>query len=267
MDLNGKTAIVTGASRGIGTYIAKTLARHGANIIAVARSEAGLQETKVDIENSGGSCQIIPFDLSNIDGLEGLVADIWSNHGPIQFLVNNAGIEHYQHYDRIQKSEILSILNINLHCPLELSRAIMPRMLDNSEGHIINISSLAGKKGVAYNSIYSASKAGLLMWADGMRQEYNDSPIDISVVCPGFISEAGMFNDGQIDPPPLLGSSKPQKVADAVIKALKKGSCEIIVNSGPIRPLLALGQISWKLADKIVRWFGVPALSRKRISF
>ena len=75
-----------------------------------------------------------------------------------------------------------------------------------------------------------------------------------------------MFFDGNVDAPKLLGTSSPQKVANAVIKALKKGSCETIVNSGPIRPLLALGQISWKLADKITRLFGVPALSRKRIS-
>jgi len=104
------------------------------------------------------------------------------------------------------------------------------------------------------------------MWSDGMRQEYKDSPVDISVICPGFISEAGMFHDGHLAPPALLGSSQPQKVADAVLKALRKGSCEIIVNSGPIRPLLALGQISWKLADIIVGWFGVSALNRKRIS-
>ena len=266
MVLSGKTAIVTGASRGIGPYIAKTLAKQGVHINAVARSESGLQETKSEIELLGGSCNIYPFDLSNIEELESLVTDIWSSHGPVQILVNNAGIEHYQHYDRISKSEIPSILHTNLHCPLELSRAILPLMIGSREGHIVNIASLAGKKGVAYNSIYSASKAGLLMWADGLRQEYKDSPINISVICPGFISEAGMFNDAQVDPPSLLGSSKPQKVADAVINALNKGSCEIIVNSGPIRPLLALAQVSWKLADKIVRWLGVPALSRKRIS-
>ena len=75
-----------------------------------------------------------------------------------------------------------------------------------------------------------------------------------------------MFYDGGIDPPAILGSSKPQKVADAVVKALRKGSCEIIVNSVPVRLLLAVGQISWRLADNLVKWFGVTALSRKRIS-
>ena len=75
-----------------------------------------------------------------------------------------------------------------------------------------------------------------------------------------------MFFDGNVDAPKILGTSSPQKVATAVIKALKKGSCEIIVNAGPIRPLLALGQISWKLADIITRLFVVSALSRMLIS-
>ncbi len=265
MELKGKTAIVTGASRGIGTYIAKSLAGQGMNIIAVARSESGLLNTKAEIESAGGTCHIHPFDLTQIDALEGFMNDLWSQHQSIHVLVNNAGIERYQYYDKNNTGDISSILIINLHSPLEISRAILPKFINQREGHIINIASLAGKKGVAYNSIYSASKAGLLMWADGLRQEFKDSPVDISVICPGFISDAGMFYDGHIDPPAMLGSSKPQKVADAVLKALKKGSCEIIVNSGPIRPLLALGQISWKLADTIVRWFGVPELSRKRI--
>ena len=266
MDLKGKTAIVTGASRGIGPYIAKTLAESGMSIIAVARSAEGLQSTQAEIENIGGTCVVEPFDLSNINSIETFINEVYQKHGPIHVLVNNAGVEQYQHFDMLSQEDITSILKTNLRAPLELSRSILPKFIEQKSGHIINISSLAGKKGMAYNSIYSASKAGLLMWADGMRQEYKDSPVDISVICPGFISEAGMFYDVHVDPPLLLGSSHPQKVANAVLKALKKGSCELIVNSGPIRPLLALGQISWKLADKIVRWFGVPALSRKRIS-
>ena len=266
LNLSGKTAIVTGASRGIGTYIAQTLSSKGISIIAIARDEGSLESTKSTIESNGGTCHIYPFDLKNINALEGLITDIWNQHGPVQVLVNNAGIEYYQHYDRLNTDKISNIITTNLRCPLELSRAILPRMIKEKAGHIVNIASLAGKKGVAYNSVYSASKAGLLMWSDALRQEYKDSPIDISVICPGFISEAGMFFDGHLDPPLLLGSSKPQKVADAVLKSLKKGSCELIVNQGPIRPLLALGQISWKLADMIVGWFGVTDLNRKRIS-
>ncbi|MBN4081151.1 SDR family NAD(P)-dependent oxidoreductase [Caldithrix abyssi] len=265
MKLTDKTAIVTGASRGIGPHIAKTLAQQGMTIIAVARGENGLQTTKTEIESFGGTCHMHPFDLTNVDALEGFVNDLWRQYHPIHVLVNNAGIEQYQHFDQFSKDDISSILKTNLECPLELTRSIIPKFIEQQQGHVINIASLAGKKGLAYNTVYSASKAGLLMWADGMRQEFKDSLVDISVICPGFIADTGMFYDGHIDPPALLGSSKPQKVADAVLKALRKGSCEIIVNSGPIRPLLALGQISWRLADSVMRWFGVQSLNRKRI--
>ena len=266
MNLAGKRAIVTGASRGLGPYIAKTLAEKGVNIVAMARDIEGLEKTKSEIQLSGQKCNIVSIDLTKINKLENLIKNIWDDFGPIDLLINNAGIENYQHFDHLSKDAISNIISTNLRAPLELTRCILPKMINQKSGHIINISSLAGKKGVAYNSVYSASKAGLLMWSDALRQEYKNSPIDISVICPGFVSEAGMFFDGNVDAPKLLGTSSPQKVANAVIKALKKGSCEIIVNAGPIRPLLALGQISWKLADKITRLFGVPALSRKRIS-
>ena len=266
LNLAGKTAIVTGASRGLGPYIAKTLAEKGVKIVAIARDIEGLEKTKSDIQLSGQKCNIVSIDLTQINKLENLIKNIWDDFGPIDLLINNAGIENYQHFDHLSKDAISNIISTNLRAPLELTRCILPKMINQKSGHIINISSLAGKKGVAYNSVYSASKAGLLMWSDALRQEYKNSPIDISVICPGFVSEAGMFFDGNVDAPKILGTSSPQKVANAVIKALKKGSCEIIVNAGPIRPLLALGQISWKLADKITRLFGVPALSRKRIS-
>ena len=170
MNLAGKTAIVTGASRGIGTYIAQTLSSKGISIIAIARDKSSLESIKFTIDSNGGTCHIYPFDLKNINALEGLITDIWNQHGPVQVLVNNAGIEYYQHYDRLNTDKISSIITTNLRCPLELSRAILPRMIKEKAGHIVNIASLAGKKGVAYNSVYSASKAGLLMWSDALRQ-------------------------------------------------------------------------------------------------
>ncbi len=266
LNLSGKTAILTGASRGIGTYIAKTLSAQGVTVIGIARSESGLAETKTVVEREGGTFHAHAYDLTDINGLEVLVEELWNQYGPIQILVNNAGIEFYQHYDRMTREKTSDILDTNVQCPMELTRTILPKMIEKKVGHVITIASLAGKKGLAYNSIYSASKAAMIMWSDGLRQEYRNSPIEISVICPGFISEAGMFYDGNVSPPPLLGASKPQKVADAVMKALKKGSCEIIVNKGPIKPLLAIGQLSWRFADKLTRWFGVPALNRKRIS-
>ena len=133
-------------------------------------------------------------------------------------------------------------------------------------GNIVNIASLAGKKGVTYNSLYSATKAGLIMWSDALRQELKNTKVNCSVICPGYIRDVGMFADSKTKSPILLGTSSPQKVADAVLKALKSNNgLEIIVNSGPIRPLLAMAQIFPNLGDKVTEWFGVNKLNRSRV--
>ena len=114
MELQGKIALITGASRGIGPYIAKSLAQKGMTIIAVARSEKGLQITQSEVESNGGICHVQPFDLTNINGVEDFINDVWLKHGSIHVLVNNAGVEHYQHFDRLSKDEISLILKTNL---------------------------------------------------------------------------------------------------------------------------------------------------------
>lgn len=264
MEIQNKTVLLTGASRGIGPYIAKTLANAGAVLIGLARSEEGLNTTKAEIEYEGGTFHTISFDLKNINGLSDLVEQATTINGEIDILVNNAGIELCRKYQNYSADEIRDVLNVNLHAPLELSRLLLPAMLDRG-GHIVTVASLAGKKGMAYNTPYSASKAGLIMWTDGMRQELRGTKVGISVICPGFISDTGMFYEDHVDPPVMLGTSKPQAVADAVIKAIKNNSAEIIVNKGPMKPLLAIGQISPSFGDKIVRKFGVIEFNKKRI--
>lgn len=264
MELQNKTVLLTGSSRGIGPFIAKTLAKKGASIIGVSRSKEGLKNTQDEIAQDGGIFHALPFDLKNIQGLSELVDSAKAISGEIDILVNNAGIELYREFQNYSANEVSDVLNVNLRVPMELTRLLLPSMLERG-GHIVSIASLAGKKGVAYNTPYSASKAGLIMWTDGMRQELRNTNVNISVICPGYISDAGMFFDGHVDPPALLGSSKPQDVADAVVKAITQNKAEIIVNKGPIKPLLSIGQISPVFGDTVVRKFGVLEVSKKRI--
>ncbi len=264
--LEGKTALVTGASRGIGSYIARTLAGEGANIIGVARSENGLQEVEKEVHESGGMIKTIPFDLNKSHRLKKLVQKLKDyNVDEIDILVNNAGIEKYNHYTDNNYESIRSIITVNLLAPMELTKLILPGMLKRGVGNIINIASLAGRKGVAYNSIYSASKAGMIKWGDGLRQELHGTGVSVSTIMPGYIDEAGMFFDGGFPAPKLLGTSPPQKVADTVLKAIKTGKGEIIVNSGPMKPLLALNVFAPEFGNYIVKKLGIVKLSRKRI--
>ncbi|MDP6457056.1 MAG: SDR family NAD(P)-dependent oxidoreductase [Candidatus Marinimicrobia bacterium] len=262
--LDGKTAVVTGNSRGIGPYISRTLAREGVTIVGVARSEDGLAATQREIEAEGGKCYSIAEDLSQVSSIPQVIERAVELAGEIDILVNNAGREKYQYFHENRDGDIAAILDVNLYAPMELTRLLLPGMLECG-GHVVNVASLGGKKGIGYNSIYSASKAGMIMWSDGLRQELRGTKVGISVICPGYISDEGMFADGGIDAPALLGTSSPQKVANAVLDAILKGKPEIIVNNGPMRPLLAIGQLFPSFADAVVRWFGVPELSRKRI--
>ncbi len=263
--MQGKVAIVTGASRGIGRIIAQALAQKGVKVIAVARSMDNLSKTCQLIEDEGGQATPILADMIQSENFEQLIERATSVYGRLDILVNNAGVEQYNHFKKYSSDDIDYCLKINLHAPILLSKSILPQLLEQGSGHIINIASLAGKKGVSYNSIYSASKSGLIMWTDALRQELSQTSVNISVVCPGFIRESGMFHDSGQSAPKLLGSSLPQDVADGVIKCILNNSAEVIVNPGPMKPLLALNQISPRLGDWVVKLFGVPEMNRKRI--
>ncbi len=265
MSLQRKVAIVTGASRGIGKFISETMAASGIKVIAIARNMDALSDTCNSIEQAGGQATPLMGDMTKIEAIPQLIKKAISIYGNVDFLINNAGIEQYQKFHKYSQEYIENCLDTNLHAPIHLSHAIIPHFMENNYGHIINIASLAGKKGVAYNGVYSASKSGLIMWTDAMRQEYIDSSIEFSVICPGFIRDSGMFHDSGQNPPKLLGSSLPQDVANAVVECIKKQKAEVIVNPGPMKPLLALGQISPRLGDWVVNLFGVPQMNKKRI--
>ena len=262
--LQDRIALVTGASRGIGTYIARSIASRGATVVAVARDRGGLAETCAAIEADGGKAVALDADLSDVAALSRLVDRAEAACGPVDILVNNAGVEWYRRYHDYTAEQLRAVLTVNLHTPMELARILLPKMITRGRGHIVNIASLAGKKGVLYNAPYSASKAGLILWTDALRQELKDSPIGVSVIMPGYIREAGMFHDDGVEPPRVLGTSSPQDVADAVVDAIEHRRAEIIVNPGPMRPMLALGQLVPGLADRIVDWMGVNRLNEAR---
>lgn len=262
--LVGKVALVTGGSRGIGPFIAKALARSGAHVVAVARDRAGLEVTCAEIEREGGRAIAVPADLGDVGALGRLLAEVKAKAGPIDVLVNNAGVEYYRRYAEYRPEELAAVLTINLHVPMELTRQLLPELLARRSGHIVNIASLAGKKGVLYNGPYSASKAGLILWTDSLRQELRDTGVGVSVIMPGYIRDAGMFHGDGVDPPKLLGTSTPEDVATAVVDAIRQDRHETIVNPGPMRPMLALGALSPTLASRIVEWIGVNRLNEAR---
>jgi short-subunit dehydrogenase len=267
----GKTILLTGASRGIGAFIARALAKEKATIVGISRSKEGLNKIGAEITALGGEWIAVNFDISQIEELPILVEQVNQRVGAVDILINNAGIELYRAFQDYSTTEIQSILTTNLIAVMELSRLILPAMLSKGSGHIVNIASLAGKKSPAYNSIYAASKAGLIGWNDALRQELTGTGVEISVICPGYVSQQGMSADTGVPVPRLSGTSPPTKVVDAVVRAIVHNQAEVVVNQDLMTEtftkfLLAIGCFFPRFGDGIFQWIGVTAANQKRIA-
>ena len=252
-DLRGATAIVTGASRGIGVFIARALAAEGVNLALAARSLDELEQVRREMEALGVRAIAVQCDVAQASDRAELIRRTEAEFGAIDILVNNAGIERVARFDQARESDIVDTLTINLEAPMLLTRAIVPGMLARNRGHVVNISSGAGKVGVAYGTSYCASKHGLVGFTNALRSEYRGRPVGFSVVCPGFVTDAGMYDRWDKNgnrAPRIAGTSKPEKVAQVVVRCIRKNKAEVTVNTPPVRPLIVLANI----APSVVPW-------------
>lgn len=256
----GKTVLLTGASGGIGAFIAHALAKEGATVVGVSRSQERLDQIRAEVELTGGKGVSIPFDISKVEELPTLVQQVNQVAGTIDILINNAAIEKYRPFQNYSFSDIQSILVTNLIAGMELTRLVLPNMLERNSGHIVNIASGSGKKGAPYNSIYSASKAGLIMWTDAMRQELSTTDVGVSVICPGY-TKAGMFLKFGLPAPKLARVSEPKAVAIAVVEAIKQNKAEVMLDGVLTRLLFSNIQLFPEFGDAIYRWIGLTNLN------
>jgi len=260
-DIRGGNAIVTGASRGIGPYIAKTLAREGVNLVLAARDAARLEETRAACESLGVRALSVGTDVT-LGGDRQRLIETAVRSGPIDILVNNAGVEYPGSLTELSFDEVDGILETNLRAPVHLSKLVLPAMLERKRGAIVHVSSMAGKGGAPYNSIYSTTKFGLQGLVESMQFELEGTGVHMATVCPGFVSEAGMWANGGQKAPRMMREVSPQRVADGVLKAIR-GAREVLVVSGPIRPLLALNQLFPGLQRPLIKRMGVDTAMRR----
>ena len=292
--LAGKTVVLTGASRGIGTEISKALAAEGAHLIGIARNQTQLAQWAQQMSAYGVQVGAIAFDLSHTNHLTALAEEInncaeqiasstsnqgtsnqgtpnqgTSNQGSahVDILINNAGIEIYSAFQDYTLADIESVISVNLLAAMGLTKLLLPRF--SAEAHIVNMASLAAKKAHPFDSVYAASKAGLLMWNHSLRQELTGTGIGVSAICPGYVSDVGMLADTGDKAPFLAGRSRSPKVAQAVLRAIKRNRAEVIINQDPLteattRALLAIEQLFPRLNDLSNRWLGITQTNRQR---
>ncbi len=186
--LNGKVAVVTGGSRGIGAAIARNLAGLGANVAICGRSQPDLEKTASTIRARGGKCEGRVCDITDLRQIEELAGGIHHQLGGIDILVNNAGVGGFGGpLYKLDPDEWERVINTNLRAVYYCIRSFAPMMIEKSGGDIINISSIAGKNPLPNGAAYSASKWGLNGLSYSVAEELRQYNIRVTVVCPGSV--------------------------------------------------------------------------------
>jgi short-subunit dehydrogenase len=256
-ELTQRTAIITGASRGIGTYVARALADQKMNLVLAARSKESLEQVASGLRESGVRVITVPTDVTDRKALEALIAAADDEFGGTDVLVNNAGALTIFPYDRIGIEDVERTVRLNLTSAMILTRLALPGMVERGRGHIVNMSSIAGIWGPPFDGVYGATKAGLIGFTQSLRQEYHGTGISASVICPGYVEEAGMYHEAEqatgIKASALSGRATPGAVARAVVKAIKKDRPHIIVNKPPVRTLAVLTALSPRFGEWLTR--------------
>ena len=220
---NGKLALVTGASTGIGYAIAKELAKRGANLIisATSRSEDKLHELSSEIKDIGAECHIFMEDLSRLNSGRSLYDQIKLQNLHVDLLVNNAGYGRWGTFHEVGMDDYADMIQLNITSLSELSHLFIPDMIEKGEGGVINVGSVASLTPVPYSSVYAATKAYVLSLSEGLRYEYRNANISIMALLPG----ATVSNFGQV------ATAKSDKLRERLNKRSKRASGTIFQTS------------------------------------
>lgn len=264
-DLAGKRILLTGGSRGIGPVIAEKLVNSGASVAIAARSNSALQNVASGLTDSKGKIIVMPIDLRDASQREQLINNVLKEFGTIDILINNAGLETEGAFAELSWTAIQETVEVNLVAPMALTRLILPLMLKNKSGHIINIASIAAKSGAPYAAVYSGTKAGMAEWARALRLELAGTGVHFSTIFPGYVREVGMFARFGMKSPWIVGSCSPNQVVQAVMTAIKKRTTEKIVNSIPLRYSFVINDLSPVLGDWLMQNCGVVDFQRRKV--
>lgn len=245
MGIAGKRVLLTGATGGLGRAIAARFAADGGRMLLSARSPDALQRLTVQLPGDGHG--ILPADLSEPGAAERLAADA----GEVDVLVANAALPATGRLDELDTEQVARMIRVNLEAPMLLTQSLIPGMITRGSGKVVLVGSLSGKAGSPRGSVYSATKFALRGFAFGLSADLAGGPVSVTVVAPGFVRNAGMFADSGANAPTVLGTTTPERVASAALRAVSSHRLEIAVAPFRARAMAHVGLASPTLSNLI----------------
>jgi short-subunit dehydrogenase len=255
--LEGKRVLLSGATGGLGRAIAEQLAGHGAALVLSSRKTEELEKLVHSLPGGESRHRAIVADLANPGAAETLIEEA----GDLDALVANAALPATGRLESFSSDEVQRALRVNFESPILMARALAPKLAEKGEGHLVFISSLSGKVGSPRSSLYNSTKFGLRGFAFGLREDLHPHGVGVSIVSPGFVREAGMFADASMKPPPGLGTTTPGKVANAVVRAIRRNRNEITVAPRRQRFIAEVGYRHPEFAARVQRRGGADRLA------
>ena len=250
MKLDGARVLLTGATGGLGQAIARGLHARGAILTLTGRRAEVLEPLAAEV---GG--RVIVSDLAEPDAPARLLAAA----GEVDVLVANAGLPGSGRLTSFTPEEIDRALDVNLRAPMLLAHGLTDAMVARGHGHLLFMSSLSGRAASPGTSVYAATKFGLRGFALALREDLAPKGVGVSVILPGFISDAGMFADSGAKLPPYVGTKRPEDVARAVVKAIEANRAELDVAPLPLRAGAHLAALAPGPIGTIQRKLGATA--------
>ena len=257
MTFTNKVVWITGASSGIGEALAKAFSQQGAKLVLSARREEELERVRAGCANAGEHL-VLPLDLTAFDG-RALMTQVLDRYGQIDILINNGGVSQRSTVVETEVEVDRRIMEINYFGAVALTKALLPSMIERGAGHIVAISSLAGKISTPRRSAYASSKHALHGFFNALRAEVHAEGIRITLVCPGYVKTALSYNaltakgehHGKLDPTTERGLA-PDELAQRILRAIEQEKDEILVGGKEVLAVY-LNRLFPSLYNRLIR--------------